>query len=208
MGFRPGWRQRLRRGCARVNQGLDQTLDAFASFNHAAIFISGFWTSSEILFSYVLRLLRCCASTNGGQEYFQYAQDAAFGVVNRDDFEQHIQVHFLDAAADDGDAASYALRNAVFAIGCRQMSGADCTDSREVQEQSLGLFLNALSRFSDLLFMPSGLRAVQALVVMVRSFKVGSRCLFWFAERKNRPPLRNCLAAPRSSIRSLVRLPG
>lgn len=101
--------------------------------------------------------------------YFEYAQGTAFGVVNRDDFQEHIHRHFQRATTDDGDAASYALRNAVYAVGCRMMCVHGCQDFSQTQEQALKLFFNAFSRFPDLLFMPSGLRAVQSLVVMVQS---------------------------------------
>lgn len=40
-------------------------------------------------------------------------------------------------------------------------------DFAEIQSESLRFFHNAFSVFSELLFRPSGLMAVQALVVMV-----------------------------------------
>ncbi|UKZ79983.1 hypothetical protein TrVFT333_007747 [Trichoderma virens FT-333] len=98
--------------------------------------------------------------------YFDSTQDAAFGVVDRADFEDHLQRHFQSAGTDYGDAASYALRNAVYAVGCRAMPAYTCSDPSQNQDESLQLFFNALSELPNLLFMPSGLRAVQALAVM------------------------------------------
>ena len=63
--------------------------------------------------------------------------------------------------------ATYALRNAVCAVGCQAMQMEGYENFFQVQERSLQLFFNAFSVYPSMLFMPNGLRAVQALVVMV-----------------------------------------
>lgn len=88
--------------------------------------------------------------------------------MNRADFEEHVQLRFQSTAGDDEeDSASYALRNAVYAVGCRAMPCQGHEQYSQNRTRSLQLFFNAFSVFGDLVFMPSGLRAVQALVVMV-----------------------------------------
>ena len=56
----------------------------------------------------------------------------------------------------------------MYAVGCRAAALADGTDDfTEAHQRSLQLFFNAFSVYPHLVFMPSGLRAVQALIVMV-----------------------------------------
>ena len=148
--------------------------------------------------------------------YFDYAQDAAFGIVNRADFENHLQLHFQSAGSHDGDAASYALRNAVYAVGCRATRTSDeSQDFSQIQEKSLQLFFNAFSVFPEMLFMPSGMRAVQALLVMVcLSSASFSFCvlpaLLWFwirladPNKKKRHHTQSSLEAPLSNTCSAV----
>ncbi|KAL2836399.1 fungal-specific transcription factor domain-containing protein [Aspergillus pseudoustus] len=97
--------------------------------------------------------------------YFEYSHDSIFGAVHRPDFETHLRLHHQGLQADD--AAHYALRNAVYAVGCRAAAMLDDSASfTETRQLSLKYFQNALSVYTDLLFMPSGLAAVEALIVM------------------------------------------
>ncbi|KAJ5756857.1 fungal-specific transcription factor domain-containing protein [Penicillium manginii] len=99
--------------------------------------------------------------------YFENSRDSVFGVVQRSNFESRLRVHFQNSNRPDEDVAWYALRNTVYAIGRRLVVSMDGTgDFAEIQSDSLRFFHNAFSVFSELLFRPSGLMAVQALVVM------------------------------------------
>ncbi|EWY89745.1 hypothetical protein FOYG_07412 [Fusarium oxysporum NRRL 32931] len=99
--------------------------------------------------------------------YFEYSHDSIFGAVYRPEFEEHLRRHFHSSGPREEDAASYAMRNAVYAVGCRAAAGMDgVKDFMGVQERSLQFFFNAFSVYTHLLYMPTGLRAVQALVVM------------------------------------------
>lgn len=74
--------------------------------------------------------------------------------------------HLEGLQADD--VASYALRNAIYAVGCRAAALTDKSAKfTDIQQLSLRYFQNALSVYTDLLYMPSGLTAVEALIVMV-----------------------------------------
>jgi hypothetical protein len=86
--------------------------------------------------------------------------------VHRPDFETHLRLHFQGLHGDDD--AHYALRNAIYAVGCRAAAQLDESPNfTETQQLSLKYFQNAFSVYTDLLYMPSGLTAVEALVVMV-----------------------------------------
>ncbi|KAB8212103.1 fungal-specific transcription factor domain-containing protein [Aspergillus parasiticus] len=99
--------------------------------------------------------------------YFENSRDSVFGVVQRSNFESRLRIHFQNVNRPDEDVAWYALRNAVYAIGRRLVASMDGTrDFAEIQLESLRFFHNAFAVFSELLFRPSGLMAVQALVVM------------------------------------------
>lgn len=101
--------------------------------------------------------------------FFDHSHDSVFGVVHRPDFEARLTLHLQNAGPQNEDIAWYALRNAVYAVGCRTRAAIDGTGSfADALQESLRYFYNAFSVFSDLIFMPSGLMAVQALLVMVR----------------------------------------
>jgi hypothetical protein len=69
------------------------------------------------------------------------------------------------------------MRNAVFAVGCRASAAMNGTkDFAEVRQKSLQFFFNALSVFTNLIFMPTGLSAVQALIVMVSPTPFSCAC--------------------------------
>ncbi|GAD98466.1 hypothetical protein BC1G_04425 [Paecilomyces variotii No. 5] len=98
--------------------------------------------------------------------FFERSYDSVFGLVYRPEFEYQLRLHF--SGTHDDDAANYALRNAVYAVGCRAAALADPgKDFVEVQQLSSRYFYNAFSVHADLLFMPSSLVGVRALIVMV-----------------------------------------
>lgn len=112
------------------------------------------------------------------------------GIVYRPEFENHLRLHFQNLVSSE-DVASYALRNAVYAVGCRAAALMDGNrDLNEVQRISSELFFNALSVYTDLIFMPSGLKAVQALIVMVSPSTHLSTTWCWVLNSPRRP-LRN-----------------
>jgi hypothetical protein len=103
--------------------------------------------------------------------YFEQSHDRICGVVYRPDFEARLRQHFENGCPINEDAAWYALRNAVYAEGCRS---AGCKESGQnfskIQAEAARYFENAVSVLTELLFTQSDLMAVQAVVVMVRLY--------------------------------------
>lgn len=100
--------------------------------------------------------------------FFDLTHDPLLGVVYRPEFEAQLRLHFQRPRSPDEDVAWYALRNAVYAVGCRAAASAGIVkDFRQTQQKSLKFFHNAFSVYTSLLYMPSGLTAVQTLVIMV-----------------------------------------
>lgn len=100
--------------------------------------------------------------------FFDHTHDPVLGVVYRPEFEAQLRLHFQRPRSPDEDVAWYALRNAVYAVGCRAAaSTGSVKDFHQTQQRSLKFFHNAFSVYTNLLYMPSGLTAVQALVIMV-----------------------------------------
>lgn len=66
--------------------------------------------------------------------------------------------------------AWYALRNIIYATGCRIALGvgADSATFAEARNKAWGYFENALAIHTELIYAPSGLIAIQALMAMVR----------------------------------------
>lgn len=103
--------------------------------------------------------------------FFEHSPDSVFGVVNRSDFQTRLHLHLGGSNTNEENAAWYALRNIIYAIGCRSAASVDKSqDFVEIQMESLRYFHNAFSVYADLLYMPSGLMAVQALIMMVSFF--------------------------------------
>ncbi|KAH7077568.1 fungal-specific transcription factor domain-containing protein [Paraphoma chrysanthemicola] len=99
--------------------------------------------------------------------YFQQSLESVFAVINRAQFEIRLNDFFTNGHKND-DAEWYALRNAVYASGCKvyfaQKAQADSFDLS--QTESWKYFENALSVHTELVYMRSGLMAIQALVTM------------------------------------------
>lgn len=69
----------------------------------------------------------------------------------------------------DEDPAWYALRNAIYAAGCR-LELSKRGNFREAYQTAWNFFENALAVHTELLYFHTSLLAVQALTVMVYSF--------------------------------------
>lgn len=97
--------------------------------------------------------------------FFESGYEAAFGVVQRSWFEARLRLHFTNGKSDE-DASWFALRNIIYALGCRYEMSANST-LLEISRASWPYFENALSVHIDLMFLPSTIFGVQALVLMV-----------------------------------------
>ncbi|KAF2811865.1 uncharacterized protein BDZ99DRAFT_560399 [Mytilinidion resinicola] len=101
------------------------------------------------------------------QAYFEESLDKVFGVVHRPMFEARLQAHFQQENIEE-DSAWYALRNTVYASGCKIVHTKEDRPNAfvEAQEKAWSYFENALSVHTDLIYMRTGLSAVQALLAM------------------------------------------
>jgi hypothetical protein len=97
--------------------------------------------------------------------YFEESFEATFQTVDQQKFEARLEEQHKRTSQGD-DPAWYALRNIVFAFGCRIVSFKSHSWT-EAQDFSHGYFENALSVEPDLLHGPSRMVAIQALLVMV-----------------------------------------
>ena len=98
--------------------------------------------------------------------YFDEAPEAAFGIVLRSRFAAKLQSHFN--GAPDDDPAWYALRNAVYAVGCR-ISLSKTHSFTEAYRKAWCFFENALSAHTEIIYFRTSILGVQALAVMVNS---------------------------------------
>jgi len=99
--------------------------------------------------------------------YFEEAYVATFGVVHRPWFGSRFRAHEENPRNDD-EPSWYALRNIIYALGCRIEMSKRTTFTNAAQ-MSWPYFENALSMHTDILYMPASVVGVQALVLMVRS---------------------------------------
>jgi hypothetical protein len=100
--------------------------------------------------------------------YFEDNPDAVFGIICRPSFEARLRAHFKQGAIStaDHDPAWYALRNIVYATGCRSLLSKQHSGGFHAT-QSWQFFQNALTVHTELLYSRTGLMAVQALAAMV-----------------------------------------
>jgi len=118
---------------------------------------------------FLLSRLLTAQLTRGPIAYFEDGYDAVFGVVYRPEFEARLRAHFEQNTSGDIDPAWYALRNTVYASGCRQfLSKSHSVTFVDAQAQAWRYFENALSVHGEILYSSTGLLAVQALAAMVR----------------------------------------
>lgn len=101
--------------------------------------------------------------------FFEEALEAAFNVVERSWFESRLRAHL--SGTMPGDKAWYALRNIIWASGCRiALSKMPGSSFREASDTSWGFFENALSVHTEVLFLRASVMGVQALILMVRNY--------------------------------------
>ncbi|KID91330.1 Transcription factor, fungi, partial [Metarhizium majus ARSEF 297] len=96
--------------------------------------------------------------------YFDESHDAALGIVHRPWFEMKLRSHFISSSSKD-DPAWYALRNIVYASGCRIVTSKAAT-FHETQQASWPFFENSLSVHTQLLYWQTTVTGVQALTAM------------------------------------------
>ena len=97
--------------------------------------------------------------------FFEHASEAAMGILEQSWFKTRLQLHFAEPKRGF-DASWYALRNIVFAFGCR-IEMAKTASYSDAARVSIGLFENALSVQTDMLHLHSTLMSVKALILMV-----------------------------------------
>jgi hypothetical protein len=112
--------------------------------------------------------------------YFEKTPEATFNIIVRSSFETRLRNFFQsgDMSGQDEDAAWYALRNTIYAFGCRSDlgKGSYANTFQEAQAGGWRYFENALSRHSELMFCRTGLMAVEALVAMVGRILLACEC--------------------------------
>jgi hypothetical protein len=90
-----------------------------------------------------------------------------FEIIYRPEFEWHLRGR-LEHNHQNDDPAWYALRNAIYATGCRLYHSSNNTASfSNIHGEAWTYFSNALSVHSELLLRSPSIRAVRALLAMV-----------------------------------------
>ncbi|KAK4939633.1 hypothetical protein LTR10_020133 [Elasticomyces elasticus] len=107
---------------------------------------------------------RCCISSNEIR-FFEEALESALGIVHRPWFEMQLKSYFT-GAINDVDPAWYALRNVVYAFGCR-IQLAKCSSFRDATQSAWVWFENALSVHTEVLYFRTSIVGVQALTLML-----------------------------------------
>lgn len=103
--------------------------------------------------------------------YFDSCIDSVFGVLDRDELEQRLRLHFENDMQQSSsmDKAWYALRNTVYALGCRVALSLETGPAgyAESRSQSWRYFENALAVATDLMYGRAEVTSVRALILMV-----------------------------------------
>jgi hypothetical protein len=119
------------------------------------------------------------------QAYFDEAIESTMAIICRTSFEARLRLHYQQDAipSAESDPAWYALRNAIFAIGCRSSLAKEPSGGFPVaHRRSWKYFQNSLSVYTELHFARTGLMAVQALTIMVMkrlSLLICSTVIIW-----------------------------
>ncbi|KAH6697407.1 hypothetical protein F5X68DRAFT_238826 [Plectosphaerella plurivora] len=100
--------------------------------------------------------------------YFDNCLDSIFEIVDRQVFEDRLRQHFAGGVDSRSAKDWYAMRNAVYASGCRYLiSEARSPEAfSQSRAKSWEYLENALSVHTDLLYGSSGLVGIQALLLM------------------------------------------
>jgi hypothetical protein len=112
-------------------------------------------------------------ATNNFIAYFEVSLDASLGILHRPWFEQQLSAH-LAGTLDDPGPTWHALRNVVFAAGCR-IEMCKSKSFQEAAKHAWGYFENALSVYARLLFFKTSITGVQVLTLMVSLPKLADR---------------------------------
>ncbi|KAJ2905583.1 hypothetical protein MKZ38_004877 [Zalerion maritima] len=108
--------------------------------------------------------------------YFEEALDAALGIVHRPWFESRLKAHISSPSSDE-DPSWYALRNIIYASGCRIVLSKHAT-FQEANRSAWEWFENALSVHTEILYFRTSLVGVQALTLMAYfTENLGNPCL-------------------------------
>jgi hypothetical protein len=108
--------------------------------------------------------------------YFDHALDAALGILNRSWFEEQLAAH-LSGTLNDTSPTWHALRNVVYAAGCRIESSQSCS-FQEASRRAWLYFENALAVYARLLFYKTSVTGVQVLTMMAYyTQNLGTPCL-------------------------------
>ncbi|KAI1616602.1 fungal-specific transcription factor domain-containing protein [Exophiala viscosa] len=108
--------------------------------------------------------------------FFEEALESALGIVHRPWFEMQLKSHF-NGTISDADPAWYALRNVVYAFGCR-IELSKCSSFKEATQSAWDWFENALSVHTEVLYFRTSIVGVQALTLMAYfTQNFGSPCL-------------------------------
>lgn len=111
------------------------------------------------------------AATDSDEAYFDGALDAIFSVISKSSFEDRLRAHFDTDPNSQADASWYALRNIVYASGCRISLSDEAGPAAFAQSrlQSWGYYENALSVHTELIYASADLDAIRALLLMVEA---------------------------------------
>lgn len=92
--------------------------------------------------------------------------------MNRQWFETQLRTHFSRTTDDDDDdSAWYAIRNTIYASGCR-IELSRTKSFREATQTSWRYFENAMSVHTNLIYFKTSLISVQAVLLMVRKYQL------------------------------------
>ncbi|KAH8886612.1 hypothetical protein GQ53DRAFT_875270, partial [Thozetella sp. PMI_491] len=100
--------------------------------------------------------------------YFGNSLDAIFAVLDRHEFEARLRADFESNTSNTGNKSWYALRNIVYASGCRIVLSEEATPAAFAasRTQSWRYYENALSVHTELLYSHVDLDSIRALLIM------------------------------------------
>lgn len=99
--------------------------------------------------------------------FFEETPEAALGIVRRSCFESRLRSFYKSSQGDD-NFSWCAMRNIIFAYGCRVVLSKTASYS-EAQQESWSYFENALSVHTEILCFRTSVMGAQALTLMVIS---------------------------------------
>ncbi|KAH7133890.1 fungal-specific transcription factor domain-containing protein [Dactylonectria macrodidyma] len=105
--------------------------------------------------------------------YFEDSAISTFYLINRQSFEARLIWHFENPSTSQDDSVWFAVRNIVFATGCRALM-AKSHSWTESQSQSWKYFENALHVETDLIHGEYGFAAIRVLLAMAIFCEAGS----------------------------------